>query len=164
MELSDIFLKRISSERFVRLHDFWYQKSGNNFPNKTEILTPVQYGDYLTLLDEFMQHKYADRISVNDGGKWKRFYKRKMGLRDVAIIAQIAKEDPFKVGPLELYFKVNRGDRLDDIKIKFVEKNGVITGYELVFPRDRHNLFTWKTDPVFENRDVFCLWLPPQVA
>ena len=158
MDLFGICLDQITDEKFEMFRGFWHRRTrdSKNF-NYVKIATPLSSSDYRALLEEFLECPYNDKVSVNDRGTWKKYYTRKMRERDISEIAEIAKRDNIKRGHLEFYFKTYH---LANTKIKFVERDGLIIGYEMMFPKLHSELFSWLRKPELLMDESYGLWVP----
>ena len=160
LALQDITLRNIRSSEFNRLHNIWYKNQKIEKSMDTAFLVlPLKSNSYVELIESFLESEHCDRICVNKYGKWQKYYTRKMEKSNVKEIAEIAKNDRFKKGHLELNFKLEP-QTLDYIKLKFVEFEEGIFAYEVMFPNKYHFVFKWETEPRFKRSTTCGLWVP----
>ena len=159
--LSEIVLTQVTDKSFEELHRLWYSilLTNNQSNDYVKILAPVNSTDYRTLIRDFLDADYSDRISVNNRGIWQKYYKRRTNKRDVNEISKIAKADGIKKGHLEFYFKKNRYSK-EQTKIKFIELEGRIIGYEMLFSRTHAELFNLEGRFEFKWDKIYGLWSP----
>ncbi|MEK6967072.1 MAG: hypothetical protein AABX51_00400 [Nanoarchaeota archaeon] len=157
MNLRDICLEQITREEIEQLHRLWYPTNMKHCVlNPFRILTPFNSSSYIHLLEDFVYTQYSDRVSVNNKGKWFKYYTRKMCQADLVEAVQIAQSDCYGQGHLELGFIPERFG--EPIKIKFAEIGGLIWGYDLLFPMEYSYLFSWASQPILRLPDCRGVW------
>jgi hypothetical protein len=161
MDLSDIVLTSVEEAEFSRIHRSWHIRTNDTDITffHVRILAPFSYPDYQTLLREFIDCREADRITVNNKGKWERYYKRRIREEELDRIAAIAASDKIKKGHIELYFHRN-GRGFLHTKMKFVEHDSRIVSYELICDPLYAGFLSWQTSERPIDNYIYGLWEP----
>ncbi len=161
MQLTDIVLEQVSEKEFGELHNFWYDhRHRRTFSDMARIITPLRSPDYRSLMREFLEHEYSDRICVNcSPGIWKRYAKRNMKEGEIDEIIKLVQNNKEKKGHFELCFRRHKKSKTST-EIKIVEFSGELVGYALRFHNVYANLFHWITEPKREGHVCFGLWVP----
>lgn len=163
MNLNDIVLMQVLPEEFMQIYFSWYSSAPNlNQVNLAKIVTSIAFPDYQTLLARFLGDTRADKLSVNDTGKWKRYYSRKIRGQDKRDIERIARADRIKRGNIELYFKEYPYARTD-VKLTFAEYPAGIACYDLFFPSDLAGWFTWQETPNLQKQRTCAILAPNEM-
>src|SRR3989338_6039482 len=72
VRLSDVLLEQVTAQEFARLNEFWYGKPLDGDFNPVRILRPLTFGSYRTLVLEFLDFQYSDKICVYNN-KWAHY-------------------------------------------------------------------------------------------
>lgn len=172
MNLSDICLKRIHQEAFVKIRGIWHtteQQLELIEHDYARIISTFQVSDYQTLLFRFMEAQFAYYAKLSVNGIQKRYHAKEIKKkRMVDELCDILDDGKLKLAHLELGFKRRKSG--NHINVKFAEiptadKERQIVGYELSFAPEYQSYFFWKKDPVFTKHKTVALWMPqPNLA
>ncbi|MBI4154836.1 hypothetical protein HY498_01985 [Candidatus Woesearchaeota archaeon] len=179
LDLSKIFLELISAEEFDKIHESWLLNSENfgatpkHKKDYAKISNPITEVDYYNLINRFLNTEFADQISVRDrenSRNWRKNYARflRTDEKEIEELVKLARDDPFKVGHLELYIKpyprenLRYPSQLDRIKIVFTEENDRVMSYKIQFPTNKpfYKFFNWNREPNFSRKEIYALWSP----
>src|SRR3989344_2383171 len=166
MDLSQVVLKQVPKNRLIRIQSYWYRypKLDNHIHN-VEVLNPLVYFSYNKLLCEFACHNDADRISVNNKGKFEKYYLSKLKSGEFDRIVEIARKDKVKVGHLEIYFQINPDNIYGDVRIRFAEKRaGEIVGYSISSLTDDYGKFSWNGEEAPKDGSILGFWIPNKLG
>ena len=97
--------KLLKNSGVKKLYSEWFSEK-ENYGNKNyfEIIKPMKFPNYKTLIKEFIKYELGDLVSINNNGKWNKRFKRHVWKKEIEELSKIAEEDTFLRGPLELYF------------------------------------------------------------
>lgn len=143
MYTQEIILEQITEREFSRLESGWkFDIRRRDDAIYSHLRNPIIETDYERLLFFLLEHPYADQLCVNDQGKWRKKYTRKISDAEVHDMARIAARDMLKTNYLEMKFK--GGEDPDEIRavLKFAEHEGQIIGCEVTVPQHLNGLFT----------------------
>ena len=156
VRLSDVLLEQVTAQEFARLNEFWYGKPLDGDFNPVRILRPLTFGSYRTLVLEFLDFQYSDKICVYNN-KWAHYIVKRMNKKDVQKVCKTAKLDKVKRGHLEVHLN---GGIMYPTVLRFSEQNDTIVNYEVFFTPVYGRQFGWRKPP--QNSDQYSrgLWVP----
>ena len=171
MDLKDICLREVSEQEFVELKDYWgvpCERRGNTTP--VRIVSTLEYPDHETLIRDFLEHEYADKISVREQDRWiKRLVRdikknrKNDGLySEIQRLAEIAQSD-LRQGYIELYFSTGHYDDIDrNTRICFRNlDDDRLIGHSVNSRYMSYDLFSW-AKLVPKSHAILGLWAPAQ--
>ena len=132
VRLSDVLLEQVTAQEFARLNEFWYGKPLDGDFNPVRILRPLTFGSYRTLVLEFLDFQYSDKICVYNN-KWAHYIVKRMNKKDVQKVCKTAKLDKVKRGHLEVHLN---GGIMYPTVLRFSEQNDTIVNYLLLYMAD----------------------------
>lgn len=152
MNLKDITLKEVSPRRYNEFNLDWYKKRERlDYVNPCEIVKPISFKDYQTLLEDFMESKSAHKVSYFNEG-WCKVKLNKLTTTKIAEIVDAVKNDR-KICGLELTFDPKKSqDYRDRVKIRFNKNGDVVVGFDLYSSVEFREHFTWEEPPKSKER------------
>jgi len=160
MNLSDITIKTETENRYEKLHSYWHHKEekDRNKRDCARIIKTISSYDYRELILDFLDHESADLIAVNDNGKWKKYYKRKINDSQIDEAEEIAKKDRYKIDYFELGFQFLAFG--PTARLKFAQKDGLIVVYKVSIDSKSIDKFSLEESLDIKTGRIHGIWIP----